>query len=109
MYFGPSPVLRLPSRTEASKIVMVRTVEEALELQRAGTGQICMGEVRSRAPMRSIFENSLFEISRIDFDERSYSVQVLVHRALLWLETEPNGFTRPRWSRQRRPSAGSPD
>ena len=44
---------------------------------------------------------------------RSCSVQVLVHWALLGLETEPNGFTRPRWSRQRRPSAtllsGSPD
>ena len=34
----------------ASKIVMVRTVKEALELRQTGIGQICMGEVRGRAP-----------------------------------------------------------
>ena len=33
-----------------SKIVMVRTVEEALALREAGVGQICMGEVQRRAP-----------------------------------------------------------
>src|SRR5215470_10985761 len=34
----------------ASGIVMVRAVDEALALREAGIGQICMGEVRGRAP-----------------------------------------------------------
>ena len=51
----------------AAGIVMVRTVEEALELRDAGIGQICMGEVRGRAPDGFEFGNSPFEISGIDF------------------------------------------
>jgi 2-phosphosulfolactate phosphatase len=51
----------------ASRIVMVRTVEEALMLREAGIGQICMGEVQGRAPDRFDFGNSPFEISGIDF------------------------------------------
>ena len=42
----------------ASTIVMVRTVEEALKLREAGVGQICMGEVRGRAPPGFEFGNS---------------------------------------------------
>ena len=34
----------------ASRIVMARTVEEALALRDAGIGEVCMGEVRGRAP-----------------------------------------------------------
>lgn len=51
----------------ASKIVMVRTVEEALELREAGIGEVCMGEVRGRAPEGFDFGNSPFEISGIHF------------------------------------------
>jgi 2-phosphosulfolactate phosphatase len=51
----------------ASSIVMVRSVEEALALREAGIGQICMGEVRGRAPDGFDFGNSPFEISRFDF------------------------------------------
>jgi 2-phosphosulfolactate phosphatase len=51
----------------ASKIVMVRTVEEALELREAGIGEVCMGEVRGRAPRGFDFGNSPFEISGVDF------------------------------------------
>jgi 2-phosphosulfolactate phosphatase len=51
----------------ASSIVMVRTVEEALALRDAGNGQICMGEVRGRAPDGFDFGNSPFEISTVDF------------------------------------------
>jgi 2-phosphosulfolactate phosphatase len=51
----------------ASKIVMVRTVEEAFELREAGTGEVCMGEVRGRAPEGFDFGNSPFEISGVDF------------------------------------------
>jgi 2-phosphosulfolactate phosphatase len=51
----------------ASSIVMVRTVEEALALREAGIGQICMGEVRGRAPDGFDFGNSPFEVSRVDF------------------------------------------
>jgi len=51
----------------ASSIVMVRTVEEALALHEAGIGQICMGEVRGRAPDGFDFGNSPFEISGVDF------------------------------------------
>jgi 2-phosphosulfolactate phosphatase len=51
----------------ASSIVMVRTVEEAFKLREAGIGQICMGEVRGRAPPGFDFGNSPFEISGVDF------------------------------------------
>jgi 2-phosphosulfolactate phosphatase len=51
----------------ASWITMVSTVEEALALRDSGVGQICMGEVRGRAPTGFDFGNSPFEISRIDF------------------------------------------
>jgi 2-phosphosulfolactate phosphatase len=51
----------------ASSIVMVRSVEEALALREAGIGQICMGEVRGRAPDGFDFGNSPFEISTVDF------------------------------------------
>jgi 2-phosphosulfolactate phosphatase len=55
----------------ASKIVMVRTVEEALALREAGIGQICMGEVRGRAPDGFDFGNSPYEISTVDFDGKT--------------------------------------
>jgi len=51
----------------ASSIVMVRSVEEALALREAGIGQICLGEVRGRAPDGFDFGNSPFEISTVDF------------------------------------------
>jgi 2-phosphosulfolactate phosphatase len=51
----------------ASRIVMVSTVDEALEFRNAGIGQICMGEVRGRAPDAFDFGNSPFEISTVDF------------------------------------------
>jgi 2-phosphosulfolactate phosphatase len=51
----------------ASSIVMVRTVEEALALRDAGIGEVCMGEVRGRAPDGFDFGNSPFEISTVDF------------------------------------------
>jgi hypothetical protein len=50
----------------ASKIVMVRSVEEALALREAGLGQMCMGEVRGRAPPGFDYGNSPFEISSVD-------------------------------------------
>ena len=51
----------------ASRIVMVSSVDEALSLRDAGIGQICMGEVRGRAPDEFDFGNSPFEISEVDF------------------------------------------
>src|SRR5262245_24348449 len=51
----------------ASRIVMVRTVEEALALREAGIGQICMGEVQGRSPHGFDFGNSPFEVSTVDF------------------------------------------
>src|SRR5271157_1202963 len=51
----------------ATSIVMVSTVEEALALRDAGIGQVCMGEVRERAPAGFDFGNSPFEISTVDF------------------------------------------
>src|SRR4029077_20347120 len=45
----------------ASRIVMGRSVEEALALREAGIVQICMGEVRGRAPDGLDFGNSPFE------------------------------------------------
>jgi 2-phosphosulfolactate phosphatase len=74
----------------ASRIVMVRTVEEALALRDAGIGVVCMGEVRGRAPdgdagigevcMGEVrgrapdgfdFGNSPFEISNADFHRKT--------------------------------------
>jgi 2-phosphosulfolactate phosphatase len=51
----------------ASKIVMVGSVNEALELRQAGIGEICMGEVHGRAPDGFDFGNSPFEVSTVDF------------------------------------------
>jgi 2-phosphosulfolactate phosphatase len=51
----------------ASRIVMVSSVEEALELRRAGVGQVCIGEVGGRAPEGFDFGNSPFEIASVDF------------------------------------------
>ena len=55
----------------ASKIVMVSTVEEALALRESGAGQVCMGEVRGRAPEGFDFGNSPFEVSAIDFRSKT--------------------------------------
>src|SRR5246127_4181662 len=55
----------------ATSIVMVRSVEEALALREAGIGQICMGEVRGRAPDGFDFGNSPYEISTVDFDGKT--------------------------------------
>jgi hypothetical protein len=89
----------------ASKIVMVRTVKEALELRQAGIGEICMGEVHGRVPMASISETrpsrSRLSISRA---RRSSNERVPVHRGSLRRQPRPKGFTRLPWSRQRRPS-----
>ena len=51
----------------ASRIVMVRSLEEALELRRAGVGQVCIGEVGGREPEGFDFGNSPFEIASVDF------------------------------------------
>jgi len=55
----------------ASKIVMVGTVEEALALRDAGSGHVCIGEVGGRAPDGFDFGNSPFEISTIDFRNKT--------------------------------------
>src|SRR5215468_10039874 len=55
----------------ATSIVMVRSVEEALALRDAGIGQICMGEVRGRAPVGFDYGNSPFEISGVDFQGKT--------------------------------------
>jgi 2-phosphosulfolactate phosphatase len=55
----------------ALKIVMVRTVKEALELRQAGIGEICMAEVHGRAPDGFDFGNSPFEVSTIDFQGKT--------------------------------------
>ena len=50
----------------ATKIIMVRDVEEALALRTAGVGQLCMGEVGGHAPPSFDFGNSPFEVSQAD-------------------------------------------
>src|ERR1051326_2719395 len=55
----------------ASHIVMVRSVEEALELRQAGLGQFCIGEVGGRAPKGFDFGNSPFEIASVDFQGKT--------------------------------------
>jgi 2-phosphosulfolactate phosphatase len=51
----------------AARIIMVGSVEEALSLRQSGAAQVCMGEVRGRAPPGFDFGNSPFEISNVDF------------------------------------------
>ncbi len=55
----------------ASAIVMVRSVEEALALREAGIGQICIGEFQGRAPRGFDFGNSPFEISDVNFGDKT--------------------------------------
>jgi 2-phosphosulfolactate phosphatase len=50
---------------------MVRSVEETLALREAGIGEVCMGEVRGRAPDGFDFGNSPFEISSVDLDGKT--------------------------------------
>ncbi len=50
----------------ASKIVMVRSVEEALALRAAGVGHLCIGEENSRPPPGFDFGNSPHEASLAD-------------------------------------------
>ena len=88
----------------ASKIVMVRTVKEALELRQAGIGEICMGEVQGRAPDGFDFGNSPFEVSTVDFRGKTIIQRKSAGMQALWRQVRPNGSMRPRWSRQRRPS-----
>jgi 2-phosphosulfolactate phosphatase len=54
----------------ASHIIMVGSVDEALSLRDDGQAQICMGEVRGRAPEGFDFGNSPFEISAVDFRDK---------------------------------------
>jgi 2-phosphosulfolactate phosphatase len=55
----------------ASRIIMVSTVKEALALRRRGVGQVCIGEVRGRAPDGFDFGNSPFEVSKLDFASKT--------------------------------------
>ena len=101
MCSGPSQRLLSPLANGASEIVMVRTVEEAMALRETGIGQICMGEVRGRAPESFDFGNSPFEISAVEFQGKtiiqrtSAGTQGIVEAAT----------TRHRWSQQSRLSA----
>ena len=55
----------------ANRIILVGTVEEALSLRERGLGQICMGEVRGRAPPEFDFGNSPFELLRADLRDKT--------------------------------------
>jgi 2-phosphosulfolactate phosphatase len=55
----------------ATQITMVGTVEQALSMRQRGLGQICMGEVRGRAPAEFDFGNSPFELSRADLQGKA--------------------------------------
>jgi 2-phosphosulfolactate phosphatase len=55
----------------AAKIVVVGSVEEALALRSAGVGELCMGEVRGRAPSGFDLGNSPFEASQADVNGKT--------------------------------------
>lgn len=55
----------------ASRVIMVSTVEEALALRHTGVGQICMGEVGGLPPPGFDYGNSPFEVSRVDFLDKT--------------------------------------
>ena len=50
----------------AEKIILVAEVDEAIALREAGTGDICVGEVEGRRPEGFDYNNSPFEICRVD-------------------------------------------
>ena len=52
----------------ATKVIVVSDVEEALALRSAGVGDLCMGEVRGRAPPDFDLGNSPFEASQTHVD-----------------------------------------
>lgn len=52
---------------DASRIIMVGDVTEAMKLRDAGLGQVCIGEVGGRAPPGFDFGNSPFEVSDTSF------------------------------------------
>jgi len=51
----------------AARIIMVSSVDEALSLRSRDVGQVCIGEVRGRAPDGFDFGNSPFEVQAVDF------------------------------------------
>src|SRR5262249_38249742 len=55
----------------ATKIIMVRDIEEAFGLRAAGVGELCMGEVGGRAPPGFDLGNSPFEASEADLEGRT--------------------------------------
>lgn len=55
----------------ATKIIMVSSVDEALELRTRGVVQICMGEVGGRKAAGFDFGNSPFEISDVRFGDQT--------------------------------------
>lgn len=55
----------------ASRIVMVGGVERAMALRTAGVGQFCLGEVGGIAPPGFDFGNSPFEVSEVDFTDKT--------------------------------------
>ncbi len=55
----------------AQKIVLVAEVDEALELRRAGVGELCMGEVGGMRPEGFDFGNSPSQLSRADVEGKT--------------------------------------
>jgi 2-phosphosulfolactate phosphatase len=55
----------------ATRVIMVADVDEALRLRAAGVGDICMGEVKGRAPEEFDFGNSPFELSFADLNGKT--------------------------------------
>jgi len=83
----------------AYRILMVRTVEGALALREAGIGEICMGEVRDRAPDGFDFGNSPFEIATIDFRGRTIVQRTSAGTQGIVAASQPPGSTRSLASR----------
>ena len=55
----------------AEKIILVATVEEAIELKKLGVGDILMGEISGKKPNGFDFGNSPAEIMEVDFSGKT--------------------------------------
>ncbi|MBI1815879.1 MAG: 2-phosphosulfolactate phosphatase [Deltaproteobacteria bacterium] len=55
----------------AARIVLVASVDEALDLRSRGVGELCMGEVHGKRPAGFDFGNSPFELSIADVRGRT--------------------------------------
>lgn len=93
----------------ATRIVMVRDVEEALRLPAAGVGELCMGEVGGKAPAGFDLGNSPFEVSKADLKGRTIVQRTSAGTQGIVAAMQATASMPDRYLQQKRPRAPSLD